>query len=662
VHVNAQRELCSHVSYTLKILVDGEIVDEVSASTLNATGTQTLEYTLQPGDRDQPREQCPCQKTEEGGPIDTRTGQSWTTATDLMVPGPGPALVWDRAYVTRNTALISNTVAPLGVGWQHAYGERIFTDPAEPNVVSILTPKGNRFRYLGQGNGTFKSFPGIFNTLVQANGVYTQTFRSHEQRVFDVTSGQLTDIYDADGGHLQLTYTDGKLTQIADLFATHRHLDLTYTDDRITAVQDGVGRMVAYTYITATNDLHQVFDVVGRPTTYLYQNHLLTGIDNALGQPIERTAYDAYTPAGKAISQTLLDGRQLNLSYSGSTTVVTTTAPTGEQDVETFVFGPQSTLTQRFVNGILVQHEATDQHFAPATRTDARGNQAQTTYNAKGQPLVIQNAAGQQTTFQYDVRSNPITITDTLGRKTVYVYNLNNQVTRQTTNIAPSLPLGITTIYTYSTQFPAQRSAEQLPSGLVNTYGLDATGQVITTTLGVNTATPQVTVLAYDPTIRGRVLRQTTGYGTSDASTTQLGYDLLGRVVTTTLDLNTVVQRQDVTRYTLDDSVRETILNYQNGVYDPAAPDTDLSTRYGYDALGRQVWVRDALGHYAVIHYDLVGRIDWTLQNLWPVTLNGQGEPPRPPAIVAPVLIPMWRPLLAMMALAGPPWSRRPAF
>jgi len=59
---------------------------------------------------------------------------------------------------------------------------------------------------------------------------------------------------------------------------------------------------------------------------------------------------------------------------------------------------------------------------------------------------------------------------------------------------------------------------------------------------------------------------------------------------------------------------------------------------YGYDALGRQTWVRDALGHYDAAHYNASGQTDWTARNLSPVALDTSGQP------VMPVIPPAFTP------------------
>jgi hypothetical protein len=65
-----------------------------------------------PPDKENP---CHCPKPQPafGGPFNPRTGFLWTQATDLSLPGVGPALDWQRTYVSRATNEISGA---LGTG------------------------------------------------------------------------------------------------------------------------------------------------------------------------------------------------------------------------------------------------------------------------------------------------------------------------------------------------------------------------------------------------------------------------------------------------------------------------------------------------------------------------------------------------------------------
>lgn len=52
-----------------------------------------------------------------------------------------------------------------------------------------------------------------------------------------------------------------------------------------------------------------------------------------------------------------------------------------------------------------------------------------------------------------------------------------------------------------------------------------------------------------------------------------------------------------------------------------------MTTRDGYDALGRQVAVTDTLGHVVATHYNAAGQADWATRNLVPAQFDGQGQP-----------------------------------
>src|SRR5207249_2547301 len=122
---------------------------------------------------------------------------------------------------------------------------------------------------------------------------------------------------------------------------------------------------------------------------------------------------------------------------------------------------------------------------------------------------------------------------------------------------------------------------------------------------------PDGVVTHYDYTAGGQVDRVTVGSGTPLARTTTFDYDAIGRVVATTTGYGTALARTDRTEYNADDTVQRTIHTYQDGVYDPAAPDTDSITGYGYDKLGRLVAVTDVLGRKDVTHYTAQDQVDW---------------------------------------------------
>ncbi|HIP70625.1 MAG TPA: RHS repeat protein, partial [Anaerolineae bacterium] len=89
------------------------------------------------------------------------------------------------------------------------------------------------------------------------------------------------------------------------------------------------------------------------------------------------------------------------------------------------------------------------------------------------------------------------------------------------------------------------------------------------------------------------------------------GYDQFGRVLTTTDSLG----RQTVNEYDSLGRVSRTIVNWEDGVFDPNQPDRDVATRYQYDAVGNTVIVTDAAGRMTRTFYDELNRVKGTIEN-----------------------------------------------
>ncbi len=204
----------------------------------------------------------------------------------------------------------------------------------------------------------------------------------------------------------------------------------------------------------------------------------------------------------------------------------------------------------------------------------------------------------------YDSHNNLIQSTDTQGVTSLFRYDSFNNVISTTVGITTTSLIRATTLYTYSYDFPYPGDSRlrevRKPEGIVTHYAYDARGQGTGTTVG---------------------------YGTPQAQTTTYAYDSLGRVISTTVGVGTALQRTDNTSYNADNTIAQTIRNYHDGVFDPARPDEDITTTYGYDGLGRPAWVRDVLSHYDATHYNNAGQIDWITRNLSPAQFDSQGQP-----------------------------------
>lgn len=165
---------------------------------------------------------------------------------------------------------------------------------------------------------------------------------------------------------------------------------------------------------------------------------------------------------------------------------------------------------------------------------------------------------------------------------------------------------------------PAQAQNYQNAYNLVTEYAYDGAKRppFITDTLG------QVTKYDYD--LAGRLNQTTANYLPGQPQNhqneynlvTQYGYDHAGRLILVT----DTAGRQTRTIYNRRNLVEQTIVNYQDGVYDPARPDADLMTSYAYDAAGNLINVIDALGRVTHREYDALNRIEYLIQNYQPAS------------------------------------------
>ncbi len=536
-----------------------------------------------------------------GDPVNTASGAFYIPPqSDLVVASGGPALTLERSYVSL-FAGSGYPVSSLGPGWRHSFEATLST---ADGVLIYEAPSGNRLRFTQGANGNYYPAPGVYAQLSLANGIYTLTLRDQSVERFD-SNRRLIERRTPQGQLLTLSYYssgngNGRVAQVLDQ-ATQRRLSFTYyANGRLESVRDDQNRVVRYTY-SSNNDLQTVTDVRGGVTTYSYQGspRRLVSMQDALGVTQVVNTYDAQ---GRVVRQVAAHGLTTNYTYTPTNNgwATTITQQRAGVTLDTLVdhYRPDGTLEYQEQNGRFRSFVTFDANLSPLVAVDGNGQRQRLQTNAAGLPLVIRNALGQQMAASYDERNRPRVISDTLGRRSELRYDADNNLLRQTTDITGTFP-GFTTIYTYTNR---RLSAQQGPDGVVTRYARLANGEVLTTTVG---------------------------YGTPLARQWFYGYDVLGRVITVVEGYQTPLQRSHVTRYNPDGSVAATIRNWNNGTFDPARPDEDVITTYGYDALGRQIWTRDVLGRYTATAYDSAGRVTWTVRNL--TGYSGGALPNNPP-------------------------------
>jgi RHS repeat-associated protein len=554
--------------------------------------------------------QCTGTNNIVGDPVNTFSGAFFLAATDAALPRSGPELALERTYVSRFTNP-GYPVSSLGPGWRQRFAPSLTF--SSTTTLIYEAPTGNRLRFTrATSTSPYLPTPGVRMQVRQEGSDYVFTTRSQAMERFD-GQGRIVQETDPQGHALTYTYYtgsgqawDGQLQQVTDS-SSGRTLTFGYGvfggQVRLQTVQIAGVTLVTYGYDNSGR-LTAATDSYGGTTTYGYQgtSHLLTTVTPPLSSQPQVT--NTYTN-GRVTQQVESSGVTTTYDYTpssdGPATRITRTHADGSTEVLVDQYRADGTLRWQTRNGQFERYLTFDSSLSPNAIIDANGQTTKITSTAAGLPTRVVAPTGDSATITYDTRQRPTSVTDARGVRTDLVYNDANNLIRQTVGITTGLP-GYTTSFTYTAD---QRLQEQRgPDGLVTRYDYTTLGQVLTQTVGLGTAEPQITTY---------------------------GYDELGYLRSTTVGVGTPFQRTDLTIMRPSGVLSQTIQNYQDGQFNPLYPDADVTTTYGYDQHGRLIWTKDVTGRYDATQYDAQGRVIWTAQNL--TNFNGTSNlPVTPPA------------------------------
>ncbi len=234
--------------------------------------------------------------------------------------------------------------------------------------------------------------------------------------------------------------------------------------------------------------------------------------------------------------------------------------------------------------------------------TDPLGSAMHYAYDALNRVITTTDTLSGTTVTVYDALGNRIQTIDALGRTTVYTYDGANRL------VATTDAAGQTTRYAYDALGNTRVVTDANGNPTYSTY--DALNRLIVTT----NALSGTTSYGYDALGRQAAITDANGH------TTRTAYDGLGRPILTT-DAN---GNQNVTVYdALGNRVREidglgntTAYTYDalNRLVAHADPLGNV-TRYGYDALGNRVVMTDANGIATRYGYDALNRLATVTEN-----------------------------------------------
>ncbi|MDD5676587.1 MAG: DUF6531 domain-containing protein [Kiritimatiellae bacterium] len=411
-------------------------------------------------------------------PINTMSGANYFNENDLIVSCPGLSLEFVRSY---NSA--QNHAGVFGKGWTHSYEwslTPITNNGAEPREWMMLrAADGREFKFPKQDE-TFGPCLGNDLMLEVFGSGYTVTFPAGIVYSFN-TNGALENIRDAWDNCLTLSYTDGKLTQVAH--GNGQILTFTYDGTgRPTNVWAATDSMVSFGYdgqrlTSATRNVgSQTFQ-----TTYEYNDDsAITRRTNARGDISE---YGYTTNAAGAA----LKGSSLNvggyythsLSYDTNKTTVTYTRG-AENQVHEYYYNPEILRLSK-IDGpgdkeINYQYDnndnITNETVAASTDTLTTWRQYDTNHNVTQSAIGYNATPSNSITYEWHESYHlPTLITDPEGNKVGYEYQ-NGSISRVKAYYTANDSYD--TVFTYATNGLLTQVAT--PNGGTIGYTYDAYG------------------------------------------------------------------------------------------------------------------------------------------------------------------------------------------
>jgi RHS repeat-associated protein len=403
-----------------------------------------------------------------GEPIDTATGDFSESATDLLLPGPGPSLVFTRSYDAQAAqAEITNAspVPALGYGWTDNLAANVSLN-ASTQLATVTDSEGAQTTFSLYVSGTSPAWctgvtnycaiaPRVSATLNQnSGGTWTLVDDNGQPTTYSfAATGALSSIADAVGNTVstlgyspiggQTVCPTSNSCQAWTSSASGRELVIaTNGSGQITTVFDANSSQAA-TFIytgsgcstfSANPGLCDATDPGGIESTYTYDSSNATAAfdyDMLTFTPSKASAptTNVYDTQGRVTEQTDPSGEITTFTYNGvnsstdgGTTTITTypNGLSGTQDVTLDTYA--SNILSSSISGYgtpaatSVAYVRDPVSLLPLSTFDGNGNATTDTYQT------YSGTGGTQVSS-----ANVLTQTDPLGNTTAYAYNVYNQ-------------------------------------------------------------------------------------------------------------------------------------------------------------------------------------------------------------------------------------------
>lgn len=327
-----------------------------------------------------------------------------------------------------------------------------------------------------------------------------------------------------------------------------------------------------------------------------------TGLLSTIADHFGRMLSIAYDSSGRLASLTQPDGRRIAYGYDTSGLLVSVQYPDGSTMGYQYRNGDFSTLMTEKIdgNGVIV---------------------AAWTYSGLGQALTSQLAGGIATAAAvFD--GNTTVVTDAAGvtRTRQYVRTASNlkRVASVSLTCAGCEP-GLSSSVSYDSR--GFIASETDLAGLTIQYTRDASGLILSKTIGAGTALAETTTYTWHP-----VYRQPVTITMTNSRVATFTYDGFGNMLARTFSINigTSSQQSRTTSYLYNsmgqllrvtgpraDGTDITSMSYdtQGNLSTVTNPLGQVAQYTQYDAVGRPLQFRDETGQVFVMTYDNMGRV-----------------------------------------------------
>ena len=536
----------------------------------------------------------------QGEPVDTATGNFYSSAVDVSLPGVGVPFVFTRSYNSGDA-----TSGRLGVGWTDNLDWSLSIGGGGDATVHAGT--GQQIHFAASG-GSFVADPGVTATLTAVSGGYELVTRDQLHYVFD-SSGKLTGESDRNGQGLTLTYSSGVLSSVTD--SVGRTITFTTTSGHLTGIALPDSRSVSYGY--TSGKLTSFTDLNGHTVSYGYDtNGLLNQITDQNGNTVIANVYDG--TSHRVTEQTDGRGHHSYFSWNATTQTSTYTDARGKEWTDVYVGNVLQNETDPDGDTTSYYYDSDDDLIAV---TDPNGNTTSYSYDTAGNKLTetAPSPLSYLQSWTYDAKNDVTSYTNGDGNTTTYAYNTAGDLTSVT---GPD-PDGAGSETAPVTSYGRDATTGQLtsvtdPRGKETDYGYDADGNLTS----VTTPEGEETTYGYDSggrmtskvEARGNVsgcsctASYTWTYTYDDANHMLTQTDPLSHETTWTYypggQLETVTDANShTTTYAYDDD---------NNLSTVTAPDSTVNT-YTYDENNNQLTKEDANSHTTTYTYDDANRL-----------------------------------------------------